>query len=247
MTLNNTAQNFSNLSTLETDAHRLSIDFNFMGQDWTSITAIRDSEEQFDQDLDATDADFYSLTSAQTFEQFSQEFQVSGNYTDRLSYAAGFYWLETEYDVTQQEFFILPILASASLATGFGPGEVRVLSSSQEMSLQSAFYTMDYQMGEQWNVDVGARYYYIEKDFNHSPLGVSLGNATALSPVLIEATSEWDEYLVSAGISYKVDEEAMIYARFSQGFRPGGFDENAVSTESGEAFDAKSPAISKWA
>jgi iron complex outermembrane receptor protein len=47
------------------------------------------------------------------------------------------------------------------------------------------------------------------------------------------------EFLRSAGISYKVDEEAMIYARYAEGFLPGGFDENAMSAFTGNSYGSE--------
>ncbi len=44
---------------------------------------------------------------------------------------------------------------------------------------------------------------------------------------------------MSAGISYKVDEEAMIFLRYSEGFRPGGFDENAMSAFTANSYGSE--------
>lgn len=52
------------------------------------------------------------------------------------------------------------------------------------------------------------------------------------SAVAITENKDWIEWTFSAGASYKVDDEAMIYFRFSEGYIPGGFNENAVSSES---------------
>ena len=98
---------------------------------------------------------------------------------------------------------------------------------------------MDYVLDDQWTVDFGSRVSIVEKDFNHRPSGVRINKSYLPSPVNISKNKDWTEWTFSAGISYQVDEEAMIYFRFSEGFRPGGFNENAVSVESATSYGSE--------
>ncbi len=238
--INKTAQNFSNKRTYEGDYHTLRMDFDWQGYDFTSITGYRTSDEKMNRDLDATQIDFYSIASSQDYEQFSQDLRVSKQYTEQIHIAAGIYILNTEYSIFQEEFFILNALANAGLANGHTAGETQLLTSKTQSNTASGFLHVEYVLNDQWTADFGTRYSFIEKDFDHSPSAIAFRDIIIPSPVLIIADREWGEWNYSAGISYKVDDQAMIYARFSQGSRPGGFDENAVSLESAQVYGAES-------
>lgn len=95
---------------------------------------------------------------------------------------------------------------------------------------------LEYRLNKRWIVDVGTRYSFIEKEFDHSPSAIRLNDAILPSPVHIIAAKDWDEWTFSAGLSYRVDDQAMIYLRFSEGFLPGGYSENAVTLESAQSY-----------
>ncbi len=80
-TLERTAQNFSNKRRYKGDHHTLRIDFEWAGRTLTSITGFRKTDEETDQDLDATQVDFYSMSSQLDYEQFSQEFRLTEQYS----------------------------------------------------------------------------------------------------------------------------------------------------------------------
>ena len=237
--LERTVQNFSNKRRYKGDHHTLRIDFEWAGRTMTSITGFRKNDEETDQDLDATQVDFYSMSSEQDYEQFSQEFRLTEQYSEKLHYATGFYYLKSKYELFQEEFFILNALGIAGLGDAHSPLDVQLLTSETETSYFSTFAHVNYILDEQWTVDIGSRVSIVEKDFNHSPSGVRIDNAFTPSPVIISENKDWIEWTFSAGISYKVDEEAMIYFRFSEGFTPGGFNENAVSIESATSYGSE--------
>jgi iron complex outermembrane receptor protein len=234
-----TAQNFSKSRELEGTYHTLRMDLEWENNTLTSITGLRNTEEKMDQDIDATHINFYSISSDQSYDQFSQELRLSGQYSESLHYTTGLYILETEYKLEQDEFFILNALGNAGLGNDHPVNDIQRLNSKTDSSLFSIFAHADYALDDQWTIDLGARLASIEKEFKHSPLGVHQGGVVTPSPVFIDKKDNWNEQTLSAGISFKVDQEAMIYARFSQGYRPGGFNENAVSENSAFSYDAE--------
>jgi len=234
-----TAQNFSNSRKYEGSYHTLKMDLVWQDKTLTSITGFRTTEEEMDRDVDATHINFYSMSSEQDYDQFTQELRLSGQYSENLQYVTGLYILETEYKLQQDEFFILNALGNAGIGDDHPVNDIQRLNSNTESSLFSIFAHVDYALDDQWTVDLGAQLASIEKKFKHSPLGVHQGGAITPSPVVINEKDNWDEQTLSAGISFKVDSEAMIYARFSQGYRPGGFNENAVSEASAFSYSAE--------
>ena len=90
-----TAQNYSNEREYEGDHHTLKVTFDALGHDFVAITGYRDTEEVMDMDLDASNSDFYHVQQDQTYEQFSQELTMRGEWRENLDYAAGVYYLDT--------------------------------------------------------------------------------------------------------------------------------------------------------
>jgi iron complex outermembrane recepter protein len=234
-----TAQNFSNSREYEGSYHTLRMDLEWNDNILTSITGFRNTEEEMDRDVDATHINFYSMNSEQDYDQFTQELRLAGQYSERLHYVTGLYILETQYKLKQDEHYILHELGNAGLGNVHPANDIQRLDSKTESSLFSVFAHFDYELDDQWTIDLGARLASIEKTFKHRPLGIHQGGAITPSPVVIDEKDDWDEQTLSAGISFKVDQEAMIYARFSQGFRPGGFNENAVSENSAVSYSAE--------
>ncbi len=104
--------------------------------------------------------------------------------------------------------------------------------------MQSYFAHMNYALDEQWTANLGLRFNHLEKEFDHRPLGLEINNIIP-SPVLITDRHDWSETSADAGLSYMVDTEAMIWFRYSWDFRPGGFNESAVSADSAFPYDGE--------
>lgn len=210
-----------------------------MGHAFTSITGYRDTNDFMDLDMDASNADFYHLSQDQSYDQFSQEITAYRELNPKLSYSAGFYYMDTSYDISQQEFHILKQLGDAGYSEGHAAGEIQELRSVQKSKLYSGFAHVAYVLNDQWIADLGVRGTEVERDFEHSPSRIRLGDSLSPLRTLIKGSKNSKGLLFSGGISYKVDEAAMIYARVSEGFLPGGFDENAMSAFSGQSYGSE--------
>ena len=237
--LRTTAQNYSNDREFEGDYHTLRFDFDLLDHEVTSITAHRSTDEYSDLDVDASNADFYHVSQTQDYNQFSQEFRVRGTYSEALSYQFGVYYLNTEYDIEQQEHHILKQLGDAGFSAGHAAGEIQELTSSQDSHLQSYFAGINYIINDQWIADASARWTEVNRDLTHSPSRIRLGNTISPLRTLLDSEETTKQLLISGGLAYKVDEEAMIYMRYNEGFLPGGFDENAMSAVSANSYGAE--------
>ncbi len=239
LSFNRTAQNGSNIRSYKGNYHTLRIDYDWGDHDLVSISAIRTNEEMSHQDLDATQIDFYSVSRDLDYDQFSQEFRISRQYSDRLHYTAGLYYLNTQSDLAQEEAFVLNKLGTAGLGDLHAVNDIQLLDSNTDSTLTSFFAHASYALDDQWTIDLGSRLSLIQKDFKHSPSGIRNSTTTTASSVNFKLDDEWNEWTFSTGISYKVDEAAMIYLRFSEGYRPGGFNTNGVSVESADNYDTE--------
>lgn len=234
-----TAQNFSNKRQLDGNYHTLKVSFDALDHEFTSITGYRNTDEINDLDLDASNADFYHVSREQEYEQISQEITVTGQWDERLSYRGGLYFLDTQYSLFQQERHILKQLGDAGLAAGAAAGAIQELTSHQESTMYSVFAHADYVLNDQWTADFGFRWSEVDRDFDHSPSRIRLGDSLSPLRTLLKGRETTKQMLISGGFAYKVDEAAMIYLRYSEGFLPGGFDENAMSAFAANSYGAE--------
>ena len=113
----------------------------------------------------------FIITNAEDFSQFTQEFRLSGNFSDRTSYIAGI--LYSEYDI---DFSI------NSSTEGFGPGPYRPSNrynfGVQENEGYSAFFDMTHDISDRVRINAGLR--YISEDRSAFAGQISTRTGTAL-------------------------------------------------------------------
>lgn len=233
-----TTQNFSNAREYDYFQHAARVNFSWLEHDITSISAYRESEESSSHDLDATFIDFYSSTLQQEYTQVSQEVTAFREFNADTSYVVGIYYLGTEYNLDRSDLFVLEQIAAQNRILAVPAGETRTIDSNQRASILSAFAHADYQWNDKWRWDAGVRANRVKLDFNHTvsrPNNAS--NGFAAPPAILVGDIKQNEVTGTLGFSYRVDDEAMVYGRYSHGFRPGGYDDTANSIDAGKPFD----------
>ncbi len=94
----------------------------------------------------------------------------------------------------------------------------------------AAYLDLGYEFNEYWDVSVGVRYTYDEKDFTNlvypsqSPV---LGNRAALGFSTPEGalsdTQDWDKFTPRAIVNYHPDPDTLVFASVTAGYKSGGF------------------------
>jgi len=102
---------------------------------------------------------------------------------------------------------------------------------AQSKSSLSFFFHLSYILNEQWTVDIGMRHSKDLVSIVHQPGGTKLPAKITLTDPL-SAEQQWNEISPKFGLQYKIDDNAMLYTIYSQGYRGGGYNENAVSINS---------------
>ncbi|MBD3647718.1 MAG: TonB-dependent receptor plug domain-containing protein [Pseudomonadales bacterium] len=238
LSIDATAQNFSNARTFEGDYHTLHVDFTLADHRFSSITGVRETFETVDQDFDATFVDFFSTSSTRNYDQVTQEFRLVSPPRETINYVVGAYFLDTSHDRVREDSYILNVLDDAGLTTPRVDGEIRRVVTAQDFNLQSWFANLDYTLNGQWTAEAGLRLDHLEKEIIHEPLGIRVNNPLP-SPVQLLGRAEWNDGRANLGLRYKVDDNAMIWFRYLWDLRPGGFNHNAMSRYSGESFDTE--------
>ncbi|MCX7587273.1 TonB-dependent receptor [Phenylobacterium sp. 58.2.17] len=167
-----------------------------------SITAYRASTIDQVLDVDATDLFLRNLTLWERSRSFTQELQVSNNDAERLEWIVGaFYLRETARDQLQ-------ILE---------PGRTLALPEANVTNAAALYGQATYEVMDRLRLTGGLRYSYEKKDFNYRVRsdGVDVGGEA------VEAS--WKAWTPKVGVQYDLNDDMMVYASATRGFKSGGF------------------------
>lgn len=235
-----TTQGFSNQRRFKAMQHTLHVKFNLKGFHFTSITALRNTFERSDEDLDGTSANFYSTFNTQGYHQLTQEINAWRDFPHDLSLAFGAYMLNSHYSMARTDYYILKQISAIGDIIPVANNATRVINAHQERRLKSVFADLSFRLSPKWKGDVGARgdivrTYLVDNVSQPNPAS----GAYKVSPAHIVGATVDHEYSDTAGLAYKVDPTDMIYMRYSHSFRPGGFNDLANSAYSAGPYQAE--------
>ena len=99
-----------------------------------------------------------------------------------------------------------------------------------EWTQWAVFGNFNYDFDEKWSAEVGLRYfdqemdrtYFVDKPFITAP---------GVWPDFTNPTGAHDDFVSKFVVNYTIDDEKMIYALYSEGFRSGGANRNRVAEE----------------
>jgi iron complex outermembrane receptor protein len=175
------------------------------------------TDEKVYQDWDATALTLYHTDRPAKWNQQSHELRL--NYSgDRLSYTAGLYYWDSDYSID-----LLSYIGFVDFLYGFPPGTVFEVAQSVAQTTKSyaAFFEGDYQLTDQWTLTVGGRY---TKDKKTSAVqDVIMPELEELGGPGNPFRKNWDEFTPKVGLRFQVNDDLMLYALYSKGFRAGGF------------------------
>lgn len=216
---------------VESFGHRLSVDYNIGDFTLTSITAYREWNEVFDEDVDNSPlvpipgSILYSFEQEGTLdqEQFSQELRLLSPAEDRISYVVGLYYFEQ------------------TVERGFG----RTIGFAPEANTSYTIDTVDTEnfagfgeatinITEQFRGLLGAR--YTSDDLSTQGRATSApesGPPPPRSDYIDAVLSETDEsdFSVKLGLEWDVAEDVLTYFTYTQGYKGPAFNAGATNSE----------------
>ncbi len=204
-----------------------------------SITAYREDDTDSVIDFDSLPQMDFDAQVIYENEQFSQEFQLL--YSDeRWNAVVGVYYLDAEagndFDV------VLGQLVPDVGLTAYTGGQI-------DTEAWSVFGDVTYDFNEQWSLSVGLRWTDDQRDadvFRASYLGIgspAFGNDDAILNAVTsdyENDETFDNLAPRINVTYRISEDAQVYAGYSQGWKAGSFDPrgaNFDTPEAAEGFD----------
>jgi len=156
----------------------------------TSVTGWRANSEFVRQDFDSTSIDFFDTQRVQTYRQFSQEFRLNGNVTDKIDFVAGFFYFNSNYTLDQTTFFG-PFLQQAAGLPAQGGNIVDHDSISTAL-----FADAQWQVTEQLRISVGGRYTWDDKRIFNDWL------KTGIPALIANERASWGQFTPRASVDY---------------------------------------------
>lgn len=166
----------------------------------------------------------------QDYEQFSQELRVAGDITDWMDIVAGVYYLNTSYSIRPNSFngstaglayLAVPLLPPQVPAPMFINAPIQRATASQTLDSVAVFAESIFKLTDTVRLTAGGRYTIETKEFAI--------NQTAAVPFTGGGEETWREPTWRAILDWKPNEETMVYASWSRGFRSGGWNGRATT------------------
>lgn len=191
----------------------LRFDVSLGDLDFVSITTYADGETFTVIDADGTSARVFDAPGARSLsDNYSQEFQL-------LSSAGNWNWIVGAY------YFSGKLATDGLIDIGtpvpFSTGNQRTKAEAYALFGQATWAIND-----RWDLTLGGRWSYEEKEVTIRPSTMTSGAAFALVP--FDDKADWDSFTPKLTLQRNFD-DAMIYLTYSRGFKSGGYNYPARS------------------
>ena len=198
-----------------------------------SITAYRDLTTRDYIDIDATQLQVGDVQVNVDQHQISQELQLAYS-SDRLSGVAGLYYLKEDIASHQEAYGDNVLFPGVTF--------FRSIDDDLETTSLAAYANGSFSITDALRLSAGVRFTREEKDYfrttstksNFLVGGVPVLNATY---VFSPGEGSWEDVSPTVSLDYQFGPKTMAYARYSKGFKSGGFNGRANSVAESTAYD----------
>lgn len=247
--------NFNTTPYKNSELSGLSMTINYAldgGNKLTAITGYRDTKQQRGNDTDYGPKDLFRVAYADHFKQTSQEIRVASPNSGQLRYVAGLYLLNEDAGTDRNAIIgqdtaslvTHPAAGNVPFGAAFGvaPGAVVTNNGHIKTNTYAMFGGLDYDFAKNWTLNLGVRYTSEKKDVLYNLDGSKSGGLRIAT--LNGYTDNRSESRVTptVGISYALTTAANLYAKYSTGFKSGGWNTdflNAAQVATGFKFDTE--------
>jgi iron complex outermembrane recepter protein len=203
------------ISTYSAPSGTLEMNLDAGGVKITSVTGYRESSEFQTQDFDASTTDLYYTRRVQDYRQWSQELRFAGDFGDNFDYVVGGYYFNSKYDLTQHTRLF-------AFDTSIDPlvADTNAQSVSGKNKSYAVFGDFNLKLGEQIRVSFGGRYTHDTKQ---------LRNSFATTGLVGQGKRSFSKFTPKVGVDFRPNNDTMVYASWSRGYRSGGFSPRAAT------------------
>ncbi len=119
-------------------------------------------------------------------------------------------------------------------SSGLGTDFTQLLFQEQDVNSQAIFFQGDYDVTEKWTVTLGLRWTREEKEFVGAQSYLAPVSSVGLPATVwaqnlagefdaADLSEVWKETSPKVGVSYRLNDDVMFYASYSEGFHSGGY------------------------
>ena len=187
-----------------------------------SITAHRDLVSDSFIDIDASEFELGDVLVEVDQQQFSQELQFLYDNNNGFNAVIGAYYMQEDVP-SHQEAYADDFLQFDGIPLDF----LRTIDDDLETTSYALFAQGNWTLNDQWGLTAGLRYSKDDKKYFRTTSTFS-----ALGPFLegtfaFQDSDSWDNVTPMLSVDYQVNDNNMVYASVSKGFKSGGFNGRA--------------------
>ncbi len=217
----------------------------------TSISAYRKHEAYDKADVDFSDVDALVRTNDLEQEQYSQEFQISGDaFDDKVNYVGGLYYFnqtlksETDTILGEDSYVLGGFFVGIPLPQSFlPPGSYARNNADQKHSSYAIFGQADYNITEQFVLTAGLRWTSESKDMTElftgtEPTPAGFAGLTELAP-RPDVDEDFDENKVTGTVKFSwfMNDVTMFYGSYGTGYKSGGINTDRIPLSADTVFE----------
>ena len=245
---------FNGIETRDIFGANVTAEYEF-DNDYTlrSITATRDTEINYQNDIDYSPLDFITLNYIDKYDQTTQEFQLISPDDAAFKYVVGFYYYSQDSDTFRE----VPI-GNAGLFFGADLNRATTINGTVETESTALYISGSYEFNDTWKLGFGGRYSDETKDVVWNldgagsgvfgigctgGLGCFDGNGAPIPLAnigdLVESRSDTN-FSPAVSLNWAITEWTNTYVKYSTGFKSGGFNLDYITQagiDSGIDFD----------
>ena len=193
-----------------------------------SITSYRELNTDDYIDFDATELEIADALVAVDQNQVSQELQLTYD-SGPITAVGGLYYLKEEVSSHQESYdddltsnLVFPLLGLNGDYTF-----TRFIDDALETTSKAAYGNLTYQVTDALRLSGGVRYTKEEKDYTRQTNVVSNAPALVSAYGFAPPVGEYEDTSIMISADYQLTDDVMAYARYSQGFKSGGYNGRA--------------------
>jgi iron complex outermembrane receptor protein len=222
------------------NGHQIDIDGGYLRAEhrasglgtFTLVGGYRRVKSSLPSDYTGENAFLFVAIRDDTREQYSLEGRFSSDFSDRFKITVGgMYWGQT-LDANATSFLgFLRFLGDPTATTN--PNQS---TANYKVDSYAVFGEADYQLAESLHVLFGARFTTETKDFSVRPQVRRSTIATGFWPEFSDSAT-FSKPTIRAGVRWDINDSINSYFTYSQGYKSGGYNEQAMSATSALPFD----------
>jgi iron complex outermembrane receptor protein len=177
-----------------------------------------------------------TIQSVDGFTKTSHEFRIASPSDWRLNFVGGLFWQVQQHQI-QQDYIINGLATSLSVPNW--PNTIWLTEQTRTDRDDALFGEATYDITDKLKATVGAREFHVDNSLVGffgfgSGYSTSEGTATCFTNTPyrfapcedLNKTVKETNHVEKVNLTYQIDPSKMIYATYSQGFRPGGINRN---------------------